>query len=167
MTHILHDDLVGTMLLLINQSIMNTYTYIHIHTALKGQALSSRSAGAGVGRCNNSPGVHHCGGDPGKSNSHPSPQQRIPDECGRGRMMHVTVNVALITVLLMHFMLCSLSLHLFLLPGAGNCHSLLHIHLQLHSQEHFPGCPVWLQDGVAGCCSCFCLCNSQGEGQGP
>ena len=86
MTHILKDDLVGTMLLLINQSIMNTCTYIYIrnvyiYTALKGQAPSSRSAGAGVGRCDNSPGVHHCGGGPGKSNSHPSPQQRIPDEC--------------------------------------------------------------------------------------
>ena len=77
---------------------MNTCTYIHIHntyTALKGQAPSSRSAGVGVSGCDNSPGVHHCGGGPGKSNSHPSPQQRIPDECGRGRMMHVTVNVCI------------------------------------------------------------------------
>ena len=59
-----------------------------IHTALTGQVPRSRSAGVGVDRCDNSPGVHHCGGSSGKSNSHPSPQQRKPDECGRGRLMH-------------------------------------------------------------------------------
>ena len=60
-----------------------------IHTALTGQIPSSRSAGVGINRCDNSLGVYHCGGGPGKSNSHLSSQQRIPDECGRGRVIHI------------------------------------------------------------------------------
>ena len=62
--------------------------YIYTYTALAGQVPSSRSAGVGVDRCDNSPGLYHCGGGPGKSNSHPSPQQRKPKECGRGRLIH-------------------------------------------------------------------------------
>ena len=68
--------------------IFSTHAHIHTYTALTGQVPSSRSTGVGVGGCDNSPGVYHCGGSPGKSNSHPSPQQRKPNECGRGRVMH-------------------------------------------------------------------------------
>ena len=65
-------------------------TPIHnAYTALTGQVPSSGSAGVGIGRCDNSPGLYHCGGSSGKSNSHPSPQQRISDECGRGKLVHV------------------------------------------------------------------------------
>ena len=64
-------------------------THIHnAYTALTGQVPSSRSAGVGVDRPDNSPGLYHCGGGPGKSNSHPSPQQRKSNECGRGRLTH-------------------------------------------------------------------------------
>ena len=64
------------------------HLYTHTHTALTGQVPRSRSTGVGVGRCDNSPGLYHCGGGPGKSNSYPSSQQRIPDECGRGRLIY-------------------------------------------------------------------------------
>ena len=63
------------------------YTHTHIYTALAGQVPRSRNAGIGVGGCDNSLGVYHCGGGPGKSNSHLSSQQRIPDQCGRGRLI--------------------------------------------------------------------------------
>ena len=77
---------------------MNTHTYIHIHnshTALTGQVPSSRSVGVGVSGCDYSLGLYHCGRGPGTSNSHPSWQQRKPDECRGGRMMHVTLNVCI------------------------------------------------------------------------
>ena len=69
-------------------------TPIHnAYKALTGQVPSSRSTGVGVDRCDNSPSLYHCGGGPGKSNSDPSPQQRKPDECGRGRLVHVYSSV--------------------------------------------------------------------------
>ena len=64
------------------------HLYTYTHTALTGQIPSSRSAGVGVGRCGNSPGLYHCGGGPEKPHSHLSSQQRMSDECGRGRLMY-------------------------------------------------------------------------------
>ena len=56
----------------------------------KGLSPSFWSAGIGVSRPDHSSCVHHCRGDPRKSHSHSSPQQRIPNGYGRGRMMHET-----------------------------------------------------------------------------
>ena len=64
-----------------------------MHADPKGLAASSWSADIGVGRPHNSPGVYYYGGAPGKSHRSSSSQQRKPQSCRGGRLMHVTIDI--------------------------------------------------------------------------
>ena len=63
-----------------------------MHAGPKGLAASSWSADIGVGRPYHSLGVYYYGGAPRKSHSYSSSQQRKPQSCRGGRLMHVTLN---------------------------------------------------------------------------
>ena len=69
-------------------------------TAPKGLAHGSRSADIGVGRPYNSSDLYCYGEAPGKSQSHPGPQQRIPQEYRGGKLNHCMWSQILLILLL-------------------------------------------------------------------
>ena len=67
--------------------------FLCMYAGSKGLAASSWSADIGVGRPYHSLGVYYYGGAPGKSHRSSSSQQRKPQSCRGGRLMHVTIDI--------------------------------------------------------------------------